>query len=51
MTGSWEFCEKVLQEAHEYIGGKATVKYFGYTEDGNLRFPTIVMLYKQERDV
>ena len=51
MTGSWEFCKTVLEEAEEYVGGVATVKYFGETEDGSLRFPTIVMLYKQERDL
>jgi len=51
MTGSWEFCKKVLEEREEYIGGTATVKYFGETQDGSLRFPCIVMLYKQERDV
>jgi len=51
MTGNWEFCSKVLKEQSDYIGGTATVKYFGYTEDGSLRFPCIVMLYKEERDV
>ena len=51
MTGSWDFCKQVFDNRVDYIGGVATVKYFGYTEDGSLRFPTIVMLYKYERDV
>jgi ATP-dependent DNA ligase len=51
MTGSWDFCRKVLQEKNEYIGGEATIKFFGVTPDGSLRHPSVKTLYKIERDL
>lgn len=41
MTGSEEFMEKVLLDKTQIIGKQATVKFFGYTKKGKLRFPTL----------
>lgn len=41
MTGTQEFMTKVLADKSKIIGLQATVKYFGYTNDGSLRFPTL----------
>ena len=51
MVGSWEFCAEVLKEKEEYIGGTVTVKYFGKTPEGCLRFPNVTAIYKKERDL
>ena len=51
MTGTWEYCKEVLDNKEDYIGGEATVGYFGKTPDGSLRFPVIKTLYKNKRDV
>lgn len=40
-TGSTDFMRDLLKNKSKYIGKKATVKFFGYTEDGMLRFPTL----------
>ena len=36
-----EECEQILNNKNELIGKLATVKYFGYTKDGKLRFPVL----------
>lgn len=41
MTGTEEYMREVLKNKNSIIGKQATVKYFGYTVDGNLRFPTV----------
>ena len=41
MTGKQEFMEQVLRDKNNVIGKQVTVKFFGYTEDGSLRFPTV----------
>jgi len=41
MTGTEEFMEKVWKDRKNVIGKQVTVKYFGITEDGSLRFPTV----------
>ena len=51
MTGSWDFCKEVLEQRDEYLGGQVTVKYFGRTPDGSLRFPAVIGIYKEERDM
>lgn len=51
MTGSWESCKELLKIKDEYVGGEATVRYFEFTPDGIPRFPIIVQLYKQKRDI
>jgi len=49
MAGSWDFCRKVLEEKEQYIGGIVTVKFFGKTPEGSLRFPIVKILYKTEK--
>lgn len=51
MTGRWEFCQQVLAEKEEYIGGEVTVKFFGRTPDGSLRHPSVKAIYKKQRDM
>lgn len=41
MTGTEEYMRQVWQNKNSVIGKEVTVKYFGYTPDGNLRFPTV----------
>jgi len=41
MTGTEEFMRSVWKDRDKIIGKEATIKYFGYTPDGNLRFPTV----------
>lgn len=41
MTGTQEFMIQVLKDKNDIIGLKATVKFFGETKDGSLRFPTL----------
>lgn len=37
-----EVCTKMLQDADRLIGSMATVKFFGYTPAGKLRFPVLL---------
>lgn len=48
MTGTHQFMHKVLKDKDKLIGKKATVKYFGYTPAGKLRFPTFVAIRDYE---
>jgi DNA ligase 1 len=41
MTGTEKFMKQVLNDKDILIGKQATAKFFGWTEDGNLRFPTV----------
>lgn len=41
MTGTEDFMRKVWNDRRNVIGKEATIKYFGITPDGNLRFPTV----------
>lgn len=41
MTGTEEFMRKVWLDKQNVIGKQATIKFFGYTEDGSLRFCTV----------
>ena len=51
MTGEAEFKQRVLENKHLYIGGQATIKFFGRTSDGSLRHPSVKALYKGKRDI
>lgn len=51
MKGSFEFCRQVLAEKHKYIGGEATINYFGLTKYGVPRFPRVKKLYRGGRDL
>lgn len=41
MTGTMEYMRSVWNNKKSIIGKQATIKFFGYTEDGSLRFPTV----------
>lgn len=41
MTGTEAYMTAVLRDTDKIIGKKATIKFFGWTPDGNLRFPTV----------
>jgi DNA ligase-1 len=42
IRGSWDFSKKLLEDVKEYIGGIATVRYFGLTDEGKPRFPVLI---------
>lgn len=50
IKGNQEYLAGVLKNKQDYIGGQATVRYFGYTTDGSLRFPVVVDLHGPERN-
>lgn len=41
MTGTEEYMQAVWRDRASIIGKEATIKFFGYTPDGSLRFPTV----------
>jgi len=41
MTGTQEFMAQVWKDREKVVGLQATVKFFGWTKDGSLRFPTL----------
>ena len=43
-----EECENILKEKNNLIGKWATVKFFGYTKDGKLRFPVLKCIRNYE---
>ena len=42
LRGSHDYCEKLLNDKDKYIGKLATVRHFGITPDGSLRFPVCI---------
>lgn len=44
VKGNFEYLKEIWKNKDFYIGKKATVKYFGYTPDGALRFPYVIKL-------
>ena len=44
IRGSWEYCTQLLKDRDSYLGEKATIRHFGVTEDGSLRFPVCIDL-------
>jgi len=41
-------CKEILENKNNYIGKLATVRYFGYTNDGSLRFPVVKVINRGE---
>jgi DNA ligase-1 len=41
LSFSDEICKKIYNEKDDLVGKKATVCFFGYTNDGMLRFPVL----------
>jgi DNA ligase-1 len=48
IKGTREFCKEMLLKKDEYIGKKATIKYFNLTVDGVPRFPYFMGLREGE---
>ncbi len=48
VKGSHEFLREVWRDRDMYVGTKATIKYFGYTPAGKLRFPYVIKLNREE---
>lgn len=48
VKGNFEFLADVWKNRNSYIGTKATIKYFGYTPAGKLRFPYVIKLNRAE---
>jgi ATP-dependent DNA ligase len=44
IRGSWKYAKELLDNKHNYIGRMATVRHFGFTPDGSLRFPICIDL-------
>lgn len=42
IRGSWKYCKTLLDNKEEYRGAKVTVRHFGKTPDGSLRFPVCI---------
>jgi ATP-dependent DNA ligase len=42
IRGSHEYCKNMLIKKDEYIGKLATIRHFGETPDGSLRFPVCI---------
>lgn len=49
ITGSFEYCVKLLEEADKYVGGQATIKFQNYTPAGKPRFTTCLAVYEGKR--
>jgi DNA ligase-1 len=47
--GTFDYNAQVLAEKDKYIGKPATVRYFGKTDDGALRFPVVIDLHPTGR--
>jgi ATP-dependent DNA ligase len=42
VNGPHEFLADLWNRKDELVGKEATVRYFGYTNDGSLRFPKVI---------
>ena len=42
IRGTQEYARHLLENKHKYIGQTVTIRYFGYTPDGKLRFPVVI---------
>jgi ATP-dependent DNA ligase len=42
IRGSWEYSRDILVNKSNFIGKMATIRHFGKTEDGSLRFPICI---------
>ena len=52
IRGTQEYTRELLLEAEKYIGGTATVRYFGLTPDAEVpRFPVAIAIFPGERDL
>jgi len=42
IRGSWDYSRDLLTRRNNLLGKKATIRHFGKTEDGSLRFPVCI---------
>ena len=49
MTGSRESLAEIKENFSDYEGKVATVQYFGWTPDGQLRFPIVKIIHKERK--
>ena len=51
IKGSHHNAKQLLRDKNKYIGGDVTVRFFGYTPAGKLRFPVAVYFYVGKRKI
>ena len=51
VSGDYDYCQELFENRKEYIGGEVTVRYQGYTSDGNLRFGVAKAFHKNKREI
>jgi DNA ligase-1 len=44
IKGNFDYLKDIWKNHKNYIGKKATIKFFGYTPDGSLRFPYVIKI-------
>ncbi|WP_181181016.1 hypothetical protein [Mesorhizobium sp. B2-4-5] len=49
IAGTQDFCRKLLEEATEWVGRQATIKFFTPTGDGIPRFPVAIKFHEGAR--
>ena len=49
MTGTRESLAEIKENFDDYINKAATVQFFGWTKDGQLRFPIVKAIHKNKR--
>lgn len=47
IKGNFDYLKDIWKNKDLYIGKMATIKFFGYTPDGSLRFPYVIKLDRQ----
>ena len=48
IKGSWDYAKNLLDNADSLIGKSATIRHFGETQDGSLRFPICVDINRND---
>ena len=48
VNGTYDFLADLWTRRNELIGKEATVRFFGYTPDGSLRFPKVIQIGRWE---
>lgn len=48
INATWEKLAELWQRREEIVGKSATVKFFGYTPDGSVRFPKVIDIARED---
>jgi DNA ligase 1 len=51
MRGNQNYLKSLMKSREQYVGNQATVKYQNITNDGKLRFATVIRIWDEKRDV